>query len=119
METAVVASAVVDFGVEGLSSILRKLRHWRGTADANSALLIQVLAAWPCTGCFDRRGGLNLGGASPTVQDLIDYIADPVNGLDSEISLAATPQNTADQRVFVFGRLVGSPATTLVAVGDT
>ena len=61
----------------------------------------------------------NLGGASPTVQDLIDYIADPINGLDSEISLAATPQNTADLSSTRTRSLGGITSHYLVAVGDT
>ena len=122
METAVVASAVVDFGVEGLSlRFAESSVIGEGTAGRQLSFIDTGAGALGHT--LDGLTGevvFNLGGASPTVQDLIDYIADPDNGLDSEISLAATPQNTADlSSTLVPGRLVGSPATTLVAVGDT
>ena len=122
-QTAVIASAVVDFGVEGLS--LRFVEN-SGVGEGSTGRQISFV---------DNGGGslshtldaaplgslvFDLGGTTPSVQDLINYIEDPANSLDGEVGLAATPQNLADLSATTLPeRLIDAPAFTLVAVGDT
>ncbi|MDA9840876.1 hypothetical protein N9C08_03475, partial [Rubripirellula sp.] len=123
VQTTVVASAVVDFGVSGLSlRFTEQSAVGEGSAgrqiefiDSGAAGLSASVAAGPLgTVTF------NLGGASPTVNDLVTFVANPASGLSGDISLVATLQNTADlTATLVPGRLIGAPAISLVAVGDT
>ena len=120
LQTTVVASAVVDFGVSGLAlRFTEQSLVGEGSAgrqisfiDSGAAGLSHTLAGGPLGAIV-----FDLGGAAPSVQDLADYITANLSG---EIALAVTPQNTADLTVtLVPARLVDSPAITLVAVGDT
>ncbi len=123
LQTEVEASAVVDFGVEGLQlRFVEQSGIGEGSTGRQISFVNGLGGGLSHTLGVGPRGEVvfDFGGASPTIQDLVDYIADPVNGLVTEIDLLATPQNTADLAITDLpSRLIDSPAITLSAVGDT
>jgi len=131
IQTTVEASSTIDFGVPGLSirfaeaSAAGEAGSGRQISftDSEDASGLSVSLVPAATGLdtivFDL--GSDPAGINPSssIQDLIDFVSDPINGLSGEIVVAATNQNSADLSVTpIPARIINAPAITLVAAGD-